>query len=37
MENRKEMLQLIDAQTDLIEKSAVAHGIDERIRRQSRC
>jgi hypothetical protein len=29
LENRKEVLRLIDAQTDLIEKSAVAHGIDE--------
>jgi hypothetical protein len=29
LENRKDVLKLIDAQTDLIEKSAVAHGIDE--------
>jgi len=29
LESRKEVLRLIDAQTDLIEKSAVAHGIDE--------
>ncbi len=29
LEDRKEVLKLIDAQTDLIEKSAVAHGIDE--------
>jgi hypothetical protein len=29
MENRKEVLKLIDGQTRLIEESAVAHGIDE--------
>ncbi len=29
LENRKEVLKLIDSQSDLIEKSAVAHGIDE--------
>jgi hypothetical protein len=29
LENRKEVLKLIDAQSDLIEKSAVAHGIDD--------
>ncbi len=29
LENRKEVLKLIDAQSELIEKSAVAHGIDE--------
>ena len=29
LENRKEVLRLIDGQSDLIEKSAVAHGIDE--------
>ena len=29
LENRKEVLKLIDGQSDLIEKSAVAHGIDE--------
>jgi hypothetical protein len=29
MESRKEVLKLIDGQTDLLEKSAVAQGIDE--------
>jgi hypothetical protein len=29
MESRKEVLKLIDGQTDLLDKSAVAHGIDE--------
>jgi hypothetical protein len=29
LEDRKEVLKLIDAQADLIEKSAVAHGIDD--------
>ncbi|MCE9531700.1 MAG: DUF1501 domain-containing protein [Planctomycetes bacterium] len=29
LESRTEVLKLIDSQTDLIEKSAVAHGIDE--------
>lgn len=29
LENRKEVLKLIDGQTDLLEKSAVATGIDE--------
>ena len=33
LENRKEVLRLIDSQTDLIEKSAVAHGIDESYRK----
>jgi Protein of unknown function (DUF1501) len=29
MENRREVLKLIDGQTDLLEKSAIARGIDE--------
>jgi len=29
LENRREVLRLIDEQTDLLEKSALAHGIDE--------
>jgi Protein of unknown function (DUF1501) len=33
MESRKEVLKLIDGQTDLLEKSAVAQGIDESYQR----